>query len=236
MTIQLDGTGRQLDDWLVKQTKGAPAAQESSDGPVFVDESGRRSRRFRRLGMVVGVACAVYAVVILVTLLSGNSNAPWIPVPGQQDDQPAGKVDTSPMPTESVSSTGTGNAAPGVIGATPSDGTTPSPGVSPRPDVSASASNPGVSPAPEPSTSASTKPNPSSSTTKDPVIGPSEPVTNSPDPSPSVSAPSPDPSASATTDGSGVVADSPVEPVPVEQIPTEPEPSTTSSSYPENIV
>ena len=90
MTIQLDGAGRQLEDWLVQQAKGAPAAQEGSDGPVFVDESGRRSRRYRRLGMVVGMACAVYAVVILVTLLSGNSNAPWIPVPGQQEDQPAG--------------------------------------------------------------------------------------------------------------------------------------------------
>ncbi|MFD8819941.1 hypothetical protein ACFV23_52815, partial [Streptomyces sp. NPDC059627] len=66
--------------------------------PVFVDESGRRSRRFRRFGMAVGLACAVYAVVIVVTLLSGSSDAPWLPVPGQHGDRPAGTVDDSPRP------------------------------------------------------------------------------------------------------------------------------------------
>ena len=35
----------------VQQAKDAPAAHDGSDGPVFVDESGRRSRRYRRIGM-----------------------------------------------------------------------------------------------------------------------------------------------------------------------------------------
>ncbi|AEY89704.1 hypothetical protein SHJG_4433 [Streptomyces hygroscopicus subsp. jinggangensis 5008] len=86
-----------------------------SDGPVFVDESGRRSRRFRRLGVAVAVACAGYAAVIVATLLSGNSAAPWLPVPGQHEDKPAGKVHTSPLP--SVSTTPTTNPTPPGAGA-----------------------------------------------------------------------------------------------------------------------
>ena len=86
VTVQLDGVGRQLEDWLVQQAKGAPNAQDASDGPVFVDETGRRSRRYRRIGMAVGMACAVYAVVILATLLSGNSSAPWLPELGQEQE------------------------------------------------------------------------------------------------------------------------------------------------------
>jgi len=50
--------------------------------------------------MAVGIACAVYAVVIVITLLSGSSDAPWLPVPGQKDEAPAGKVDTSPVLAE----------------------------------------------------------------------------------------------------------------------------------------
>ncbi|MEU1159875.1 hypothetical protein ABZ372_03230, partial [Streptomyces sp. NPDC005921] len=72
-----------------------PGAADGSDAPVFVDASGRRSRRFRRLGMAVALACAVYAVVIVVTLLSGSSDAPWLPVPGQDADKPAGQVHDS---------------------------------------------------------------------------------------------------------------------------------------------
>ncbi|MEU0968439.1 hypothetical protein ABZ357_24480 [Streptomyces sp. NPDC005917] len=100
-----------------------PGAADASDAPVFVDESGRRSRRFRRLGMAVGLACAVYAVVIVVTLLSGSSDAPWLPVPGQNDDRPASKVDDSPQPARSARSSGDG--AP-VAGPVVSGGTAPS--------------------------------------------------------------------------------------------------------------
>ncbi|MFF1596651.1 hypothetical protein ACFVYV_03995 [Streptomyces mirabilis] len=233
VTVQLDGVGRRKTEaWLVQQAKDAPGVQDGSDGPVFVDESGRRSRRFRRLGILVGIACAVYAVVIVATLLSGNSNAPWLPVPGQQDDTPAGKVDTSPLPTDSVSPSGSSSAAPGAS-ASASDGTAPAPGVSPTPGASASATDPGTSADPKPSTSATTRPKPSTSTTKDPVIPPSLPVSGSPDPSPSEDgAASPSPSESTVgAGGTGTVADSPVEPGPIAS-----EPGITSSSSPENPV
>ncbi|MEV5955884.1 hypothetical protein AB0M11_19285 [Streptomyces sp. NPDC051987] len=123
--------------------------------PVLVDESGRRSRRLRRLGMAVGLACAVYAVVIVVTLLSGSSDAPWLPVPGQNADRPVGKVDDSPRPARSPRSSGDG--AP-VAGPAVSGGTTPSGGASSR------ASGTGKTTA-RPSASASARPTSSSGVT-----------------------------------------------------------------------
>ena len=245
VTVQLDGAGRRLDDPLVQRSNGAPGSPEAgdgSDGPVFVDESGRRSRRFRRLGILVGLACAVYAVVIVVTLLSGNSNAPWLPVPGQGEDQPAGQVDTSPLPTDADPAKPSGSGAGGVApGASPtvSGGTRPSPGASTSPGASASPTDPAASTGPKPSTSTTAKPDPGTSTTKAPAPEPSNPVVDPPGPTPSDSvSPSPDPSDSPVTGGSGAgtgtVAEGPVQQGPVDRSPTEP--SVTSSSYPENIL
>ncbi|NBE53033.1 hypothetical protein GUY60_16715, partial [Streptomyces sp. YC537] len=75
MTVQVDGVGRRL---------RAAYEPREPDGPVFVDESGGRSRRLRRIGWLVGVACAVYAGVLGVTLLSGTSDAPWMPGLGKE--------------------------------------------------------------------------------------------------------------------------------------------------------
>jgi hypothetical protein len=237
VTVQLDGVGRQFEELLVRQAKEGSDAG-AGDGPVFVDETGRRSRRYRRIGIVVGISCAVYAVVIVATLLSGNSDAPWLPVPGQQDEQPAGKVDTSPLPAESVLP----SDVPGVVptsgasvsaGVAPSRGaaavtpgtspsaTTPGPSVAPRPSASVGKPAPGTTtpgPDPEPSVSQSTAPQPS----------PSESAVTSPDPSPS---PSP-----ATDGGTGTVAGGPSEPTPIAASPAEPsgsgatgEPGTSSA-------
>ncbi|MCT9011396.1 hypothetical protein [Streptomyces rhizosphaerihabitans] len=194
VTIQLDGAGRKPDGRPVQRAKDAPTTPEASDGPVFVDESGRRSRRFRRLGMLVAVACAVYAVVIVATLLSGNSNAPWLPVPGQEEDQPVGQVDTSPLPSQSVNPSGRGSAtAPGAV-ATAGNGTTTSPGSAVTPSASADATAPGASSDPKPTASATKKPKPGV-------------VTNAPDPDPdpepSSSVANPPPASTpATTPGS----------------------------------
>ncbi|MFG2517253.1 hypothetical protein [Streptomyces sp. NPDC048584] len=110
VTVQLDSV--QIGEGL-ELRRAAPGraggGQEAAAGPVFVDESGRRSRLYRRIGMAVGLACAGYAVVMVATLLSGNSDAPWMPVPGQED-KPAGQVETTPEPaeTDTTPSAGTG--------------------------------------------------------------------------------------------------------------------------------
>ncbi|MFJ5302118.1 hypothetical protein [Streptomyces sp. NPDC088350] len=226
VTVQLDGPAPELDD---PRKKGA--GHDDSDGPVFVDESGRRSRRYRRIGMAVGIACAAYAVVIVVTLLSGSSDAPWLPVPGQKNEPPAGKVDTKPLPAESGRpSAGGGGVVPGNI-PTASDGTTPSPG------ASASHGAPGASKAPgKASASASAKPSASRSASvpvgggaSNPVVQPTRASSSPPaDPTPSnspVTTPDPTPTPSATT-GTGTVADAPSTPSPVAQEPAASEPAS----------
>ncbi|MGX1882822.1 hypothetical protein [Streptomyces sp. NPDC055287] len=143
-TAQLDGLDRQL--------PAGPEPQDSSDGPVFVDESGRRSKKLRRIGWVLAFACACYAVTLIVALAGGNSAAPWLQIPGLADDKK--KPDTvriSPAPDDSLSP---GATPPGTPGATPS--------VSAGATVAPSADGtPGTVPlAPEPgaSTSESTRP------------------------------------------------------------------------------
>ncbi|MFE7036458.1 hypothetical protein ACFU9Y_39800 [Streptomyces sp. NPDC057621] len=232
VTVQLDGVGRQLEDWLVQQAKGAPSTQDGSDGPVFVDETGRRSRRYRRIGMAVGLACAVYAVAILITLISGNSDAPWLPIKEQQEDAPAGQVETSPQPTDSAGPSGSASASP-EASVSGTEGTTPSPGASLSADASASAKAPDTSADPKPSAS-TTKPGTGSNNSADPGADPTDEVPASPDPDP-------EPTDTGVTDGptteapagSGTndVADAPLTAVPT---PIEPSPPTPSS--PENIL
>ncbi|CCK29702.1 hypothetical protein BN159_5323 [Streptomyces davaonensis JCM 4913] len=204
VTIQLDGVGLQLDGSL-RAAKSAPGGggADGSDGPVFVDESGRRSRRFRRLGIVVGIACAVYAVVIVATLLSGNSNAPWLPVQDPAQENPAGKVDTPPLPAESAPSAGADGVTPGASPSV-SDGATPSPGSSATaPDASTTAEEPGTTADPEPTATKKPTSKPGTDPTTDP--DPTDPPTT-PDPEPTATdtgEPTPDPTA---TDGGGDTA------------------------------
>ncbi|MFV0135706.1 hypothetical protein ACLGIH_21220 [Streptomyces sp. HMX87] len=196
VTVQLDAV--QLGDGLLRRAEGTPRrAPEGSDGPVFVDASGRRSRRFRRLGIAVGIACAVYAVVMVATLMSGNSNAPWLPVPGQQEGKPAGQVDTTPLPEEPVEPSATAGGT--VPRATPSAGDTaaPAPGAeAPAAGTTADPAPPAGAADPEP-TATRTTPRPGAGGATEPGPGdtPKAPDPGPVDPSPTDGGePSPDPS------------------------------------------
>ncbi|MEU6521629.1 hypothetical protein ABZ892_01985 [Streptomyces sp. NPDC046924] len=187
VTIQLDavqiGNGALLG---TPDRSGDGAVHEPSDGPVFVDESGRRGRRYRRIGLALGLACAAYAVVIVATLLSGNSDAPWVPVPDQEQGQPAEKAETSPRPAEPdaspdadvVPDPGTGPTAGEPDPATPSDAGLPAGG-------GTAAGDGAVEPAaPSPTPSAGTTPKPgagaSSTAPADPPAGPEPTATPTP--------------------------------------------------------
>ncbi|MFK0155457.1 hypothetical protein ACIQVK_25700 [Streptomyces sp. NPDC090493] len=183
------------------EAAGASGGVDASEGsaapdvpvPVFVDASGRRSRRFRRLGMALGLACAVYAVVIVVTLLSGSSDAPWLPVPGQNADRPAGKVDDSPRPAHSppTSDDGASVAGPAVSG-----GTTPSAGASSRaPGSGKGSAGPSASSSARPTSSAgvtvsSPEPGSSSASAAPSTVPPSSDPPSSPASSPPPASPS----------------------------------------------
>ncbi|MGH4032803.1 hypothetical protein ACQB60_28150 [Actinomycetota bacterium Odt1-20B] len=173
--------------------------QEPPDGPVFVDETGRRSRRYRRIGVIVGLACAAYAVVIVATLLSGNSSAPWLPVQGSkpESDKPAGKVDTSQLPTDPASPSTTPGATPGPSasgtnavepepGESSTAGATPSGDASGKPDPGTSTgggkpdpTGKPTKPDPDPTGKPTTTPDPDPTKTSDPPV---DPPTESPDP------------------------------------------------------
>lgn len=230
VTIQLDAVSLRADGSIAGQ---APA-QEGSEGPVFVDTSGRRSRLYRRIGIVVGLACAVYAVVIVATLMSGNADAPWLPVPGE-DTQKAGQVDTSPLPGETVDPSATAETSPD---ASPSGGETAAPSTrATAPGAgAASTADPGGSTATtkpstaQPSTGAGTStgtgsstggtrgtPNPAAPTTS---AAPSSPPVNPPDPGGSDT--NPDPGGDPGTDS---VANGAPEPQPVTS--TTPPPEST---------
>ncbi|MFI5680523.1 hypothetical protein [Streptomyces cellulosae] len=242
VTVQLDDVGRLEGSHGVRsperqspvgQDEGAVVpggGQDGSDGPVFVDESGRRSRRFRRMGIAVGLACGVYAVVIVVTLLSGNSNAPWLPVPGQAPDKPADKVDSPPLPAASALPSGTGGI-PLVPGRTAGPGgtTAPAPGAT-APGATTSPGKPGKAGKPgKPGAPAGPKPSPTGTVTE-PGTGPTEPtptatatvtdpvVTPTPtDPGPPTTPPPTQTTGPVDSPGPGTapVADGPNDPAPV---------------------
>ncbi|WP_436738635.1 hypothetical protein [Streptomyces sp. BBFR102] len=178
VTIQMDGIGRHLEG--AHRPRGAHAKpqsrppQEPADGPVFVDESGRRGRHLRRIGLVCGLAFAGYAAVVVATLFSGNSSAPWLPLPGPEAERPA-TVDAPGLPEESAGATDD----PG--GTTvPADETAPAAGTRQAPDAPAGTGAPADGPAgtpgraetgtdPEPTATTPAAPDPNPSGTRGPV-------------------------------------------------------------------
>ncbi|MFJ3329498.1 hypothetical protein ACIPMT_34225 [Streptomyces griseus] len=198
-TIQLDGLGRQL-----AELPGEPAPPDGSDGPVFVDESGRRGKTFRRLGWVLAAVCAAYAVTLVFAVLGGNSSAPWLPLSGPEEKAKAEQVEELPEPSADTVDDGLADDAPepgpsasgapasgAPAGATPSATSVVVPaGSADRPSASASA---------DPSRPATgggggggaTKPAPTTSTAKPPV-DPTPPTTE-PEPSEPTAPPVDDP-------------------------------------------
>ncbi|WP_189554852.1 hypothetical protein [Streptomyces lavendofoliae] len=185
--------------------RSGPADHEPSDGPVFVDESGRRSKKFRRLGWVLATACAVYAITLVVSVIGGNSSAPWLLIPGPADEKKTETTQVEPAPSGSVTpSDGNSGAVPGAPAPTDSTGaviprpvdggtqgvpTVPGPGASSAPDATPSAGTaagtgveekPADRPIPDRPTDGGTTPQP-------PPVTPPE----TPDPDPTDTPPTP---------------------------------------------
>ncbi|MEV8596431.1 hypothetical protein [Streptomyces sp. NPDC052012] len=244
VTVQLDAV--QFADGVLRRTpgRGQGGSDGPSDGPVFVDESGRRGRRYRRIGMAVGLACAGYAVVIGATLMSGNSNAPWLPVPGQKEEQPAGKVETTPGPAESAATPGSGTSLEPGAGPSAGDVTLPSPGASvAAPGATAVEDQPGEADDPAATPTRNTpKPDPGDD---DPTpTQPAEPPAETPaEPTPTDD-PAPEPTeTTGGGDGAGTdnVAGAPAAPVvvadgPAAQPDSSPAPAAPAAPSPEHLL
>ncbi|MCF3963071.1 hypothetical protein L1885_15660, partial [Streptomyces fuscigenes] len=74
---------------------------------MFVDASGRRSKKLRRVGWGVAVLCAAYAVTLIAALVGGGSTAPLLNIPGvpglADKGKPAQKVKTDPSASPAAS-------------------------------------------------------------------------------------------------------------------------------------
>ncbi|MET7653778.1 hypothetical protein [Streptomyces sp. NPDC005486] len=97
----------------------------SAEGPVFVDNSGRRSKLLRRIGLLLGVGCLVYAVVLGAAFMGwGTSLTPSSLLPfgnggprGSQNSgpggfQPQGGVGTPPSRPIGTPPTGVATGEP----------------------------------------------------------------------------------------------------------------------------
>ncbi|QHY95811.1 hypothetical protein SSPS47_11845 [Streptomyces sp. S4.7] len=211
VTVELDGLGRQLSELPGRTTEatGMPAARaaDSAEGPVFVDASGRRSKKLRRLGWVLAIASACYAVALVAALVGGSSSAPWLQIPGVSDKRDSDKVEIQPPPTD----------RPTVVATPGAGGLDPSPADSVSGTPSAPGESPGASNDPDPSGSASGKPDP------DPKPGKTDPKPDpgDADPGPGEN-PDPDPGES---DPGGPVDPGPdpgTDPTPSDSAPVDP--------------
>ncbi|MDD9379675.1 hypothetical protein M8Z33_24060 [Streptomyces sp. ZAF1911] len=147
----------------------APTSASASDpSPVFVDSSGRRQRRVRRLGWLLVVPAAGYIVLLLSSLFGGPTlSSPLLPLPhpsqAAPDAAPSKAPAASPAPGSagapkrtgaavsgaSVSGAAQPPAAPSTAG--PDRGATPrnTPGATVAPPVQpAPTTGPGTTPAP----------------------------------------------------------------------------------------
>ncbi|MEU0210738.1 hypothetical protein [Streptomyces canus] len=95
----------------------------SAEGPVFVDNSGRRSKLLRRIGLLLGVLSFGYAVVLSLAFMGiGVSSTTLLPFagggPGGSSNsgpgglQPQGGIGTPPSRPSGTPPTGTATGAP----------------------------------------------------------------------------------------------------------------------------
>ncbi|MFD0272710.1 hypothetical protein ACFVHB_02225 [Kitasatospora sp. NPDC127111] len=108
---------------------GSPAAfpseqaAETTAPPVFVDSSGRRQRRVRRLGLVLAVPAAGYLVLLASTVLGGPTvNAPFLPLPAAPSAAAPAPAEQPPDPEPTITGTpGPDSVQPGSARATAPD-------------------------------------------------------------------------------------------------------------------
>ena len=106
-----------------RRKRGNGSADGSADGPVFVDNSGRRSKMLRRIGLLLGFLSLGYAVVLGLAFMgigvsSTSSLLPFGGGPGGSSNsgpggaQPQGGLGTPPVKPSGTPPTGTATGEP----------------------------------------------------------------------------------------------------------------------------
>ncbi|MFC9848338.1 hypothetical protein ACFWFF_00660 [Streptomyces sp. NPDC060223] len=122
-----------------RRKRGDGSADGPADGPVFVDNSGRRSRLLRRVGTLVGVVCLGYAVVLGMAFMGwGISVTPSALIPfrggqaggapgaGGHGLLPGGLARTGTPPAQPADATPSGVPTDVPTGEAPSSSASPS--------------------------------------------------------------------------------------------------------------
>ncbi|WP_329268328.1 hypothetical protein [Streptomyces sp. NBC_01451] len=162
-----------------------PAAGQDGSDPVFVDSSGRRGRRIRRVVYAAGALCAGYTAVLALSFMGATPFAPRtvLPVPGVPSEKP-GSVGETPrdLPvTPATSPSGGPSVSPSDI-----------PGPSATPTDSGQPSSPATSPGPPTTPTGDTSPTTASGTPSDTETPASTgPPEETPSPSPATSGTTP---------------------------------------------
>ncbi|PSM38080.1 hypothetical protein C6Y14_39055 [Streptomyces dioscori] len=148
-------------------------AESGSDpaggAPIFVDPSGRRASRMRRMGWLVAAGCVCSAATLGVAIADGNSTAPWLQIPGvlggssqnrsvdeaQQSQRPESGTPTADSPSSTAAGSlirqPSADTAPEAMGGSPSKekGSNTSAAEPTEAGASSKAGNTGVVPADE---------------------------------------------------------------------------------------
>ncbi|WUH90976.1 hypothetical protein OG900_13295 [Streptomyces sp. NBC_00433] len=111
---------------------------EVETSPVFVDETGRRGRRMRGAGWVVGVGFVGVTLAMISGLLGTQSDAPSFDVPGTANTLPPGQYVNAPLPSP-PGKADRSKGAPHTASATPTGSVTPTASDTADPADSASA-------------------------------------------------------------------------------------------------
>ncbi|MFD7257885.1 hypothetical protein [Streptomyces sp. NPDC059874] len=139
---------------LPRITVASPSAAEAAEpSPVFVDASGRRQRRVRRLGWLLVVPAAAYVVLVLSSLVGGPTlRSPFLPAPRGADAAPSKSPaaesgpSASAAPRRTSAPTAAASQAPAAAPASPSAKPTPGNGSDTAPTSRPATTGNGASP------------------------------------------------------------------------------------------
>ncbi|MFF4908129.1 hypothetical protein ACFY2T_25070 [Streptomyces sp. NPDC001260] len=141
---------------LIPPAPARPITDGGEADPVFVDSSGRRARRIRRVGYTAAGLCAAYTAVLALSFMGATPFAPRtvLPVPGVPSEEP-GRVREIPgrHPPSTTTPPSRGGASPspsdipGVVVPGSSGTVTDPPSATRRPSAPSTTTD-GTSPAP----------------------------------------------------------------------------------------
>lgn len=106
---------------------------KAETSPVFVDRTGRRGRRLRGLGWLLGVVLVGFVLAMISGLVGTQSHAPAFSIPSTADTAEPGQYVNAPLPAAPLGATPMTGVPTGVPTGAPGEAATPSGAPTPTP-------------------------------------------------------------------------------------------------------